>query len=205
MKKEITAALSAAILLPCLLVPASAKGTEQRNIIQYEEYSMYRLGQFCDALGRDNPFTPDSTTNDGCLNSFLSDEEELAFTTAFGSVHTDKEDFKINSVTITVSNDGTEFQVEKMLHLMAAVSVLEYDEEDEMVLKFTTGDTPYTRVFDIVQNNILPVIQKNLKDKSTWGRYELAYSGNYDYYVTVFYLDFFDSVSVCVYAEAREE
>lgn len=186
MKKLTAFLLTLCLTLALFTLPAAAAdATERRNLIEFEELAMSRLTSLCIATD-----CPAATNTLGSAVLGLQGDG-YSISSVFGLITAEPEKLTISDIFITFLGGSEESQPDNALRFIAAMSALEYDYDDELELDLryqrglSKSGTPTDEVITVVEETIIPLVEKMIDDSSTWGEPVLAYSGNYDYYILV--------------------
>ena len=186
MKKLTAFLLTLCLALALFALPAAAAGaTERRNLIEFEELAMSRLAPLCTAA--------DSSAATNTLGSAVLglQDDGYSISSVFGLITAEPENLTISDIFITFFGDSKESGQDIALRIAAAMSALEYDHdgERELELRYQHGlsksRTPISKVTEVINDTILPLVGEMMDDSSTWGEATLVYSGNYDYYILI--------------------
>lgn len=184
MKRIIAILLTVALLIASSF--AYAETTHKRGVIEFSELYMYRLMklQYESELEFDicilEPYsTPMSISDDTILLNSVA-----------GSMEISTIDYTVNNVVMTFLdlNDSDEENEKKAMSCITAISALEYNESDELMLRVNAklnggSETAIEEAFRVFTDELSDVIVDAMAEALETKKEVKVYSGNYDYYI----------------------
>lgn len=199
--RRITVFLAALLLMippAASAYPPSDEKTDVRYLIEFEELATKRLLELGEVMKAEDGYTLDFCPIQYTLRPDLF--EKPCIQSSFGSIELNMEDFTISSITMTLYSDSPKSgdETETAMKMFAAMSVLEYDDLDERLLKLgskyglSSSKSALDKIIELWDTEILPkfseIAENNLELIESPKRW-LAYSGNYDYFISYVYIE----------------
>lgn len=178
--------------------PPSDEKTDVRYLIEFEELATKRLLELGEMMETEDGYILDFHPVQYTLTPDLF--EKPCIQSSFGSIELNMEDFTISSITMTIYSDSPNSgdEVEAAMKMFAAISVLEYNELDERLLALeseyglSNRKNAIDKIIELWDAEILPkfseIAENDLSSIESPKRW-LAYSGNYDYFISYVYIE----------------